>query len=455
MMNSAIMRTRTPLHMAALAALFLAPLTTVRAAPSYVVMRMDGPIMPPTRDYFARAMDRAVEDRAEALIVEMDTPGGHAEAMREIGQMILNARVPVVVYVTPSGARAASAGAIIGLTAHVLAMAPSTNIGAAHPVLGTGQDIPGAMKDKVVNDMSAFVRGVAKRRGKSVEWAEKIVRKSVANTETEALALGIADLIADNRQDLLRKLNGRKVVLNGGRRVRLNTVGAVPIPIEPTFTERLLLLLFDGNVALILGAIAFYGLVAEVQSPGAVVPGVVGSIALILSLYSLSVLSVNWAGVTLLLLAAVLFVIDIYAASHGVLTAGGIVAFVMGAMMLFRGSPTGAQVSIVVVVSLALVSGGFFAIIVGSLVRSRRMPPGTGPETLIESSGAARTDLRPTGKVFVDGSLWSAVNVEDEPILAGEPVIVVQRTGLTLRVRRAQPSAVGPVYGSQPTGSQE
>jgi len=246
-----------------------------RQRPVYVVMRIEGPIMPPTKDYFARALNRAVRERAQMLLVEMDTPGGHSEAMRGIGQLVLNSRVPVVVYVSPSGARAASAGAIIGLTAHVLAMAPSTNIGAAHPVMGTGQDIPGAMKDKVVNDISAFLRSVAARRGKSVAWAEDIIRKSVASSEQEAMRLGIADLIAADRQDLLRRLNGREVKLDDGTTMRLRTAGAIGLPEEPTWVERLLLILFDANVALILGAIAFYGIVAEIQNPGSIFPGVI------------------------------------------------------------------------------------------------------------------------------------------------------------------------------------
>lgn len=417
-----------------------------KTRPLYVVMEMDGPIMPPTKDCFSRALQRAVRERAEMLLVEMNTPGGHGEAMREIGQLILNARVPVVVYVTPSGARAASAGAVIGLTSHVLAMAPSTSIGAAHPVLGTGQDIPGAMKDKIVNDMSAFIRAVAERRGKSVRWAEDIIRKSVASTETEALRLGIADLIASDRKDLLRKLNGRSITLGDGRTVRLNTVNAVPVPEQLTWAERLLLILFDPNVTLILAAVAFYGIIAEVQNPGAIFPGVIGTIALILSLYSMSVLSVNVAGLALLVLAAILFIADIYAPSHGILTAGGITAFVFGSLMLFRDSATGARVSLAVVIALALVSAAFFLFVVGSVIRSRRMGPGTGPEMLIGAEGHARTDLNPRGKVFVDGALWSAVNVGPDPIQAGDTVKVVAREGLTLSVRLAREPEAEPVY---------
>jgi len=352
----------------------------------------------------------------------------------------------VVVYVTPSGARAASAGAIIGLTAHVLAMAPSTNIGAAHPVMATGQDIPGAMREKVVNDMSAFIRTVAQRRGKSVTWAESIIRKSASSTETEALKLGVADMVAGSRRELLMRLDGRRATLGDGTVVAMRTVGARALQEDPTWVERLLLLLFDGNVALILGAVAFYGIVAEIQSPGAIFPGVIGSIALVLSLYSMTVLSVNGAGAALLVLAAILFVVDIYAPTHGVLTAGGITAFVIGALMLFRDSSTGARVSLAVVAALALVTGAFFVFVVGSLIRSRRMPPGTGPEELIGASGKARSDLDPEGKVFVDGAIWTAVSVGDDPVRAGDMVIVEARDGLMLKVRRAEGYEAEPIY---------
>lgn len=422
---------------------------------TYVVMSMEGPIMPPTRDCFERALSRAVRQRSVLLLVEMNTPGGHGEAMRQIAQLILNAQVPVVVYVTPSGARAASAGAVIGLTAHVLAMAPSTNIGAAHPVLATGQDIPGAMKDKVINDMSAFIRTVAERRGKSVAWAEDIIRKSVSSTEKEALKLGIVDLVATDRGDLLRKLEGRRVTLGDGSKVVLRTANVRPVREDPTWVERLLLLLFDGNVALILGAVAFYGIIAEIQNPGSIFPGVVGSIALVLSLYSMSVLSVNAAGVALLILAAILFVVDVYAPTHGVLTAGGITAFVFGALMLFRDSTTGARVSLAVVIALALVTAGFFVFVVGSVIRSRRMPPGTGPESLIGARGEARTDLNPRGMVFVDGALWNAVNTDDAPVRTGDAIVVTGREGLVLRVRRVKEAQAEPVYRARQSSTRE
>lgn len=422
---------------------------------AFIAMTMDGPIMPPTKDCFARALERAVRERSTMLLVEMNTPGGHGEAMRQIGQLILNARVPVVVYVTPSGARAASAGAVIGLTAHVLAMAPSTNIGAAHPVLATGQDIPKTMQDKVVNDMTAFIRTVAERRGKSVEWAESIIKQSASSTEREALKLGIADMVVNNRTELLQRLDGREVTLGDGSVVMLRTVGAIGAPEEPTWVERLLLILFDGNVTLILGAVAFYGIIAEIQSPGSIFPGVVGSIALVLSLYSMSVLSVNAAGLALLLLAAILFVVDVYAQSHGILTVGGITSFVFGAMMLFRDSTTGARVSLAVVVALALVSAGFFGFVVGSLIRSRRMPAGTGPELLPGMLGKAKSDVGPQGQVLVDGALWQARNVCDDPIGLGDDVVVVSRDGFVLKVRRAEGHAAGPVYRAQRSSSME
>lgn len=415
-----------------------------RAAP-VVVADMRMAITPPARDYFARAMARAEAEGAACLLIEMDTPGGDTESMRKIASAILGSPIPVVVWVSPAGARAASAGAVIALAANVLAMAPGTNIGAAHPVTGGGGDIPGDMRGKVVNDMAAFARAVAARRERSAQWAEAIVRKSVASTDEEALRLGVADLVAGSRRELLRALDGRTVRTARGE-VVLHTASAPveEMPLSPI--ESLLLVLFTPNAALILGAVAFYGIVAEVQNPGAIVPGVAGSIALVLSLYSLSVLSVNATGVALLLLAGVLFVVDVYAPTHGVLTVGGVAAFVFGAMMLFRDTGTGMQVSLGVVLGLALTTAAFSVFVVGSAWRSRLSPPGSGPETLIGATAEARTDVATSGKVFAAGAFWSAVNVGADPIVAGDAVLVEGRTGLTLRVRRAAPAAAGPVY---------
>ncbi|MGC8667070.1 MAG: NfeD family protein [Chthonomonadales bacterium] len=416
--------------------------------PLIVGATIDGLIMPPTRDYIAHALKHAEDAGAQCLLVRMNTPGGQAEAMRGIAQLFLNARVPVVVYVAPDGAQAASAGAIVALAANILAMAPATNIGAAHPVLMTGGDIPGDMKAKMVNDMAAFSRALADRRHKSAKIAEQFVRNSISLSASEAVTQHIADLIAPSQAALLQAINGRRVDTAAGQ-VTLRTTGAAEEVEEPSWIQSLLMILLNPNVALILGAVALYGIIAEIQHPGAIVPGVAGSIALILSLYAMSVLSVNAAGLALILLAFFLFGLDLYAPTHGVLTVGGIASFIVGALMIFNDAQTGVQVSLVVVISLALVTALFFGTVLAALVRARRRPPGSGPETLIGQTGIARTNLDPHGMVFCDGAFWRAVNAGAEPVRSGDTVRVVGRDGLTLRVERAEALEPEPVYAQQ------
>lgn len=428
---------------------FLARVPSHSSGRLVIVATVDGPILSPTKDYLSRALQRAEREGATCLLVEMNTPGGVASAMREITMLFLNAKVPVVVYVAPSGAQAASAGAIIGLAAHILAMAPSTNIGAAHPVAGTGGNIPGDMRDKVVNDMAALARSIAERRGKSKRWAEDIIRKSISSTETEALKAKIADYVASDRADLFRQMNGRKVETTAGPK-RLDTLNARTEEERHSWVEAFLLFICNPNVALILGAIAFYGILAEIQNPGAIFPGVVGGICLILSLYAFSVLSVNVAGLALLLLALVLFVIDVYATSHGVLTVGGIIAFIVGSLMLFHDSEVGVRVSLSVVITLALITAAFSTFILSMLWRGRHRPPGSGPETLIGMTATARTPVNPNGKVFVDGTFWNAVNVGAEPIKSGDTVVIEGRDGLTLKVRRGGLPNATPAYMTSP-----
>lgn len=425
------------------AVLFLSAVSALAqgaAAPLVVLARIDGPIVAPTRDYVARALSRAEAQHATCFLLEMDTPGGELQASRAIIQRFLNARTPVVVYIAPRGARAASAGAMVSLAANVLAMAPGTNIGAAHPVDQEGQNITGDMRDKVVNDAAAFMRSVAQTRGKSARWAEDIVRKSISNSETEARALGIADIIASDRADLLRQLDGRRVATAAGS-ATISTLHAHVEVEELTWIEKLLLVLFDPNVALILGLIAAYGIITEVTNPGAIFPGVVGGIALVLTLYSFSVLSASGTGIALLLLALVLLIVDLYAPTHGVLTAGGLIAFVTGALLLFSNSPIGVGVSLTVVITLAVITAAFFGLVLAAVVRSHRRAPGSGPEKLIGARGEARTDLDPRGTVFLDGAHWTAENTGAAPIHRGDAVIVEARDGLRLKVRLAEPPA--------------
>lgn len=420
------------------------------ASPSgpIVVAAIDGPIMPPTRNYYERALRRAEREKAACLLVEMDTPGGRSDTMREIAQLNLTAQVPVVVYITPPGARAGSAGAVIALSAHILAMSPGTNIGAAHPVMGNGGDIDKDMRDKVTNDFAAFARSLARHRGKNEKWAEDIVRHSISSTETEALNLKIADLIARDRVDLIKQLDGRKVKLPAGEQI-LATHDAKTVEEPQSWGESFLHFLFDPNVALICWMLAIYGLIAELNHPGAILPGVVGAISLVLALFSMSVLSVNATGVALLILSVVLFIIDLYATTHGVLTAGGLIAFVAGALMLFNPASLGVTVSLPLVIALAILTALFFGVIVGAAIRIRRQPPGTGPETLLGKTGTAQTPLEPTGRVFADGAIWKAVNEGTEPVQKGDTIVIVGREGLTLRVRRSAPAPAEPIWSEK------
>lgn len=403
----------------------------------YVATLANQPIMPPTKDYLIGALHRAETNGAQCLIVQMDTPGGDGESMRDIAQAFLLSHIPVIVYVTPEGARAASAGAIIALSANIIAMTPGTNIGASHPVLEGGGNLPSDIRKKVTNDMAAFVRNLAEKRGKNPQLAEEFVLKSISLTANEAYDRKLVDIISPNLVDLLKQLNGRKTETYTGEKT-MQTLNAkvVNVPLSPL--QAALLFLFNPNVALILGVIAFYGIVTEISHPGAIFPGVAGSIALVLSLYALTALDANIAGVALLILAAVLFVLDVYAVTHGVLTVGGIICFVTGSLMLFNGSPEGVSPSLSVIITLALVSALFSIVVLGSALRLMKRPAGSGPETLIGKFTDARTDINPKGKIFLDGSYWSAVNVGEAPIHSGDQVKVVSREGLTIRVVKSQ-----------------
>jgi membrane-bound serine protease (ClpP class) len=413
-----------------------------------VVATVDGPIMPPTTDYLERSLRRAEREGAACLLIEMNTPGGTLGATREIAALFLGAKVPVVIFVTPSGARAGSAGAILSLAANVLAMSPGTNIGAAHPVNSAGQNIESDMRDKVVNDTAAFARTLAARRGRSAAWAEDIIRKSVSVTEAEAIKLKVADLVATNRADLLRQLNGRKVQTAGGEKT-LATLNARVEEESASLGDALLMFLYNPNIALILFVCAICGITAEINHPGVILPGVVGAICLVLSLFAASALSVTVTGTALLLLAVTLFIIDLYATTHGVLTVGGLIAFIVGGLMLFNPGVTGVSVSTPLVVALAVVTGIFFFVIIGAAIKARKLPPGTGPETLIGTTGEARTALNPEGRVFADGSLWNAINIGDEPINAGDIVKIEGREGLLLKVKRAVPTAAEPIWNRE------
>jgi membrane-bound serine protease (ClpP class) len=414
------------------------------SAPRHLVyvLRVEGVIDPPTAAYIKGGIAAGENARAQAVIISMDTPGGLDKSMRDITQAMLNAQVPVVVYVAPEGARAASAGAIITLASNIAAMAPSTNIGAAHPVAMGGGQMDKTMSEKVENDAAAFARGLAESRGRNQQWAEQVVRQSISSTAAEALKLHVIDLIADNQGDLLKQLDGRKVKLPRGA-VTLHTADAETEELPPTPVERFLHVLSDPNLAYIFLVIGIFGIIFELQSPGAILPGVIGAICLIMGFYSLAVLEANLAGLLLIILGIGMLVADIWAPSHGVLTIGGIVAFAIGSFMLYgsRSTPF-LRVSWLTIAIMTGLTALFFLFIVGLGVRAHWTRVTTGVEGLMGARGKARTVLKPEGSVFVSGELWRAVAEAGEQIEPGDDVEVVGMDGFTLRVRRREPSGV-------------
>ena len=414
-----------------LCALLLSPAVAGAAQP-VAMLEIEGVINPVTVRLIGLAIDRAQAERAQALVVKLDTPGGLERSMRSIVQRMLNAEVPVIVYVGPTGARAASAGVFITMAAHVAAMAPATNIGAAHPVaLGGGVDKE-SMK-KIENDAAAFVRTIALERGRNVEWAEKAVRQSVSITEREAVKLKVVDLIADSVPDLLEKIDGRVVKMPKGT-VTLATRGAVVRPIEIGFRDRFLNVITDPNVAYVLMMLGMLGLFFELSNPGVILPGVVGGISLILAFFAFQSLPINYAGLLLIVFGVILLIAEIKIVSHGVLAIGGIVAMALGSMMLFDAPEVGAfRISWWVIGPTVGAMAGIFLFVVAAGVRALARRPLMGASGLIGQTGVATGPLAPGGQIKLGGEIWQAV-AEGGPVADGMPVRVVDVQGLTLKV---------------------
>ncbi len=406
------------------------------AAPREVYrIRVGGVIAPGVARYIERAVREAEEAGARALIIELDTPGGLLKSTDDITKTLLNARVPIVVYITPSGGRAASAGVFITYAAHVAAMAPATHLGAAHPVsVGGGGQPDATLMEKITNDSVANIRALARQRGRNADWAEQAVRKSVSISEVDAVRMNVVNLIAKDVAELLDKLDGRTVETFAGT-VRLQTRGAPVRAVGMDYGERLLDLLSDPNIGLILMTIATYGIIFELSNPGSVFPGVVGAIALVLGLASFAIVEVNVAGLALFALSFLFFIADIKVPTHGVLTAGGILSFFLGALFLTNRQAPFLRVSLQLVFFLTVLTGAFFAFAVGAGVRAQRAVVRSGREGLLGTQGVARTDLTPEGTVYVAGEFWTAT-AEEGGIRQGERVQVVGTDSLRLRVRR-------------------
>ena len=409
------------------------------AAPAPVAtIELEGVISPVTLRLIGIAIDRAQAERAQALVVLLDTPGGLERSMRAIVQRMMNAEVPVIVFVSPTGARAASAGVFITMAAHVAAMSPATNIGAATPV-AMGGTADKTMMKKVENDSAAFIRTVALERGRNAEWAEKAVRQAVAITEREALKLKVIDLVADSLPDLLDKVDGRTIKLPKST-VTLATKGAPLRPIEIGFRDRFLNVITDPNVAYVLMMLGMLGLFFELSNPGVILPGVIGGISLILAFFAFQSLPINYAGLLLILFGIVLLVAEIKIVSHGVLAIGGMISMALGSLMLFDAPEVGFRVSWWVIGPTVAGTAGLFLFVIAAGVRALGRPPATGAEGLVGKLATVRERLAPEGQVLVAGEIWRAV-VDGEPLEPGVQVRIVTVDGLTLRVAKTEAEA--------------
>ncbi len=394
-----------------------------------LIIELEGAISPGTAMYVTRGLAEAEKRGASLAVIRVDTPGGLSSSMRTIIKGILNSPVPVAVWVGPRGAGAASAGVMVTVAAHVAAMAPGTNIGAAHPVTAGGKDIGNTMSEKVVNDMASYGRGIARDKGRNGEWVEKAIRESVSITAEEAVKKHVVDLIAKDIDELLKKIDGRTVSVKGKDTV-LKTASLAKEYYQPGFRDRVLKTISDPNIAYILMMIGLAGLYFELAHPGAIFPGVIGGISLILAFYSFQTLPVNYAGLLLIALAIVFFVAEVKVTSYGVLSLGGLVALTLGSIMLFED----ARVSLKLMAPTVLLVGGFFVIVAGLAFRAYRSKPRSGTEGLMGEIGVVKEKIDPEGLVFVHGEYWRAQS--DEPIEVDERIEVTGMRGLVLKVRK-------------------
>ena len=419
-----------------LIAILLFVIRPVRADPSVdpfvTVAAYDGVINPVAAEYLHDALASAEASGARALVVALNTPGGLDSSMRLIIKDITGATVPVVVFVSPSSGRAASAGVFITMAAHVAAMAPGTNIGAAHPVNMGGGEMDKTMREKVENDSVAYIKSLAQQRGRNAAWAEDAVRKSVSITEREALKLNVVDLVADNLPALLKQVDGRRINLASGPNV-LKTAGAGLREFPMGLRLEWLKTISDPNIAYLLMTIGTIGVIAELYSPGAILPGIVGAISLILAFYAFQSLPVNYAGMLLFLLGIVFFVLEASVTSYGLLAIGGVLSMLIGSVMLIKSDAEFFQISWAVILPVVTLASVLTLLVIGTGIRALRRRPATGREEMVGLIGIARTALAPDGQLAVRGELWEAVS--EQPVSAGDEVEVTAVDGLRLRVK--------------------
>jgi membrane-bound serine protease (ClpP class) len=403
------------------------------------ILTIKGTINPVLVNYVERGIEEAEDSGAEALIIQMDTPGGLDTAMRDIIQLIVNARVPVVVYVAPSGARAASAGVFITISAHVAVMAPNTAIGAAHPV-AIGEDgesqMSEAMEEKIINDAAAYIRSIAEAHGRNMEWAERAVRESVSATEREALELNVIDMISPDLDTLITQLDGWQVTMLNDQQVTLHTQGAIINDVPMKTIEKFLYAIADPNIAYLLLSVATLGIMVEIFNPGLIFPGVVGGISLLLAFYSLGMLPVNYAGILLIVLAIGLFIGEVLTTTFGIFTAGGVVALVIGSLILFQGAGPIFRIDPWLIATVTIVITGTLAFVLHRAVSAHRRQAKTGREELIGKTAVVKVALNPEGTVFFKGERWTATSEEEEEIKPGDEVIINKVDGLMLYVTK-------------------
>jgi membrane-bound serine protease (ClpP class) len=398
------------------------------------VLTANGTVNPVMQRYIDRGIDAAENEDAGAVVIQMDTPGGLSSSMDKIIERILASKVPIVVYVWPSGGRAASAGTYIAYASHIAAMAPATSIGSATPIDASGGDIGGDLGNKIKGDAVAKIRGLAQLRGRNGDWGERAVREGISAHTEEAVAQDIVDLEADDLNDLLAKIDGRKVTLEQGE-ATLATANAPVVYNETNFIEDFLNIIANPNIAFLLLSLGSLAIFIEIMNPGQIFPGVFGVISLLVGFFALSVLPFNWAGVALILFAFVLFGLEMFITSHGILGIGGAIALVLGGLILTSDNPPEFQVSRWLVFGLAGSLAVFCFVIVANILRIRRMPPLVGVETMVGKRAVARSALEPSGFVFLNGEYWSA-EAEDGAVQPGEGVVITAVKGLKLRVRK-------------------
>jgi membrane-bound serine protease (ClpP class) len=404
------------------------------ASPTVEVLHVEGTIVPVIANYIDRGISQAEDENATVCIIELNTPGGLLDSTEEIVRKIMNADVPIVVYVSPKGAWAASAGTFITLSAHIAAMTPGTTIGAAHPVAAGGQEIPEDQMKKIVEFSAKWMKTIAAERGRNMEEAELAVTESKSFTDVDALEHNLIDLRAENLGSLISQINGWKVTLANGEEVTINTTDYDTTRNEMNAVEKFLQTISDPNIAYILFTLATIGLITEISNPGMVFPGVFGGISLFLAFYSLGVLNAYWGGIALILLAVGLFIAEYFTTSFGLLTAGGVAALVMGSLILFSHTP-GIEVNRGLIAGVTAGITAFAIFVVGAIIRGQRRRKATGAEGMIGKKAIAKTPLDPTGTVLAQGELWTAAS-EGGRVAPGEEVIITKVEELKLWVAK-------------------